>query len=433
VTEGDRSRGVIKWAAILVAMGIAMILCASWEPVEHDGWGHVMWLRDFYRGPESIWVFFRDSYWGSNPRLGQTLTLVMYAYPIGHAIVTPLALLGLLYLLTAFALGRRPGRDDALAFATVSAIVVACTPEIGQMLFYRPYVGNYTLGLLLNLCWALPYRLYATSPWRARWWLAPVMVVVGGIAGLCNEHTGLAFGFMGVVAIAWFVRRGDRIAVWMIAGLVGLAAGYLALLLAPGQGYRYGGLATKQSTLTMIAERGLAGNLAIVGWPLLYMTAMIPWLALGIASRGGDHGSRRQRLAWLGLVATACIATLALVGSPKVGERLYFASAALGSAALAGWVVTRATAVWPRRISVALAALALGFVGVRCLVSYHAVAALGDARLDAITTAAAGSTVHVQRYPVGPSRWFRGEDFDIASVRDSVTRGYSLRTIVIDP
>jgi len=221
--------------------------------------------------------------------------------------------------------------------------------------------------------------------------------------------------------------------VWMLAGLVGLAAGYVTLLLAPGQDHRYAGLATKQSTLAMIADRGLAGNLAILGWPLLYMTAMLPWIALGIASRGGEHGARNQRIVWFALVGVACLTAVTLVASPKVGDRLYFASAALGSAALGGWVVTRATARWPRRISAAFAAVALTYVGARCVIAYHAVAALGDARFEAITTAPAGSTVHVQRYPVPSSRWFRGEDFGVASVRDTVTRGYGLQTIVIDP
>ena len=183
----------------------------------------------------------------------------------------------------------------------------------------------------------------------------------------------------------------------------------------------------------MIADRGLAGNLAILGWPLLYMTAMLPWIALGIASRGGDNGTRNQRIAWLALVGTACLVTVTLVASPRVGARLYFASAALGSAALGGWVVTRATARWPRRICAAFAAVALTYVGARCVISYHAVSALGEARFEAITSAPAGSTVNVQRYPVGSSRWFRGEDFDISSVRDTVIRGYGLRAIVVDP
>ena len=410
-----------------------MVLCAVWEPVMHDGWGHVLWLRDFYTSIGSLWEFFKDSYWGSNPRLGQTFTLAMYEYPLAHAIVTPVIELALFYVLTALALGRRPGRDDALAFATVAAIVVACTPEIGQLLFYRPYAGNYTFGLLLNLCWVLPYRLHATSPTSARWWWAPAMLALGALAGLSNEHTGLAFGFAGVVAVVWFVRRGDRLAAWMVAGLVGLAVGYVTLLLAPGQAYRYGGLATKQTTLAMIADRGLAGNLAILGWPLLYMTAMIPWIALGIASRGGEHGTRNQRIVWLALAGIACLTAVTLVASPRVGPRLYFASAALGSAALGGWVIMRATARWPRRICAAFAGVALAYVGARCVIAYHAVAGLGDARFEAITTAPPGSTVHVQRYPVRSSRWFRGEDFGLATVRDTVTRGYSLGAIVVDP
>src|SRR5207247_1852231 len=97
--------------------------------------------------------------------------------------------------------------DDALVAALVTAVVLACVPEIGAMLFYRPFTGNYTFGLVVNLLWLLPYRLEVAAPRPQRIWLAPLAFVLGGAAGLCNEHTGIAFLAMGALASLVVVRR----------------------------------------------------------------------------------------------------------------------------------------------------------------------------------------------------------------------------------
>ena len=200
---------------------------------------------------------------GSNPRLGQTLTTLLYAPGPYHVIVTPILELGLFLLLTTIALGRRPSihsANDALAFITVTAIFALCTPQLGPMLFYRPFTGNYTFGLVLNLLWLVPYRFHAAEPRGYRIWWAPLLLVLGVAAGMCNEHTGPAFIGLGVLAILWSVRRGDRIPPWMIAGLLGLLAGYILLMVAPGHDARYGGLARQAGMLESILDRGALEN-----------------------------------------------------------------------------------------------------------------------------------------------------------------------------
>jgi hypothetical protein len=479
---------VVVSGAVVATLWIVLLLCTWWEPILHDGWGATIWLRDHPPTAESVWVFFRDSYNGSNPRLGQTLTLLMYEPGPWHVIATPLAELALFSLLTVLAIGRWPSPrrlDDALAFATVAAITVVVTPEIGQMLFYRPYVGNYTMGLLLNVAWLVPYRL---APPRARLWWAPAMLVLGALAGLCNEHTGPAFAGAAVLAVYATRRRGDRIAAWMIAGIVGLVAGYVALLVAPGHDYRYGGLATKQSTLAMVAERGVGGNLAIAGWLVFFVANAAPWIGLGLLRRG-----ERRDPAHLVLIGAGVLAMLALLASPKVGDRLYLASTALIAAGIAGWLMARlepaadappspaargaivgvglaigaalavfafgvatkrseriistsigflamALAAWlagarpqrARTVCAVFAAAALGFVCMRCVDVYSSVAAIGAERRELIEHAAPGSTVHLRRYPVSAGTWFRGEDFEISTVRENVIRSYQLGAIDLD-
>jgi hypothetical protein len=42
----------------------------------------------------------------------------------------------------------------------------------------------------------------------------------------------------------------------MIAGAIGLYVGYLMLFFAPGQAYRYAGMAVKNTPISMITTRG---------------------------------------------------------------------------------------------------------------------------------------------------------------------------------
>jgi hypothetical protein len=257
---------------------------------------------------------------------------------------------------------------------------------------------------------------------------------------MCNEHTGPAIGAVGLFALVACWRRGDRpratMSAWMLAGLVGLAVGWVLLLLAPGQEHRYNGLATQEGTLERIADRGVGGDLWLVASTLRYVLLAIPWVVLGGVARrvvGPPVVSRGRRLAILAGVGAAMIAALTLLGSPKEGERLAFASCALAGTAAAGWVTAQLAAGWSRRACAALSALALGIVGERCLVTLHAIHGEYMDRIAAIEGAPPNSAVIVQRYTVPHSRWTLGEDFEAANTRQFVANSFGLTQIDLAP
>ena len=192
-----RQRSALGWWALLaIPLWLVLIAGTSWEPVMRDGWGHLVWHRNHARGDWGYLDFLDECYYKENPRLGQIPTLLAYAPGPHHPIVTPLLELAVLWLLTAVALGRRPSlrcTSDALAAALVTAIVFACAPQIGPMLFYRPFTWNYLFGLALNLGWLLPYRraalvAEASTPHRL---LAPGLFVLGVVTCGCAAVYGL--------------------------------------------------------------------------------------------------------------------------------------------------------------------------------------------------------------------------------------------------
>lgn len=432
----ERSRAVWWWALLVIPLWGVLVLCAHWEPVLRDGWAHVEWFRDRGRGLGSFYDFVCECYLRENPRLGQPLTLLSYAPGPYHLIVTPVVELAVLGLLTAVALGRWPSvrrTDDALAAALVTAILAACQPQIGPILTYRPFTWNYVFGLGMNLWWLMPYRRERIAPLPVRWWRAPGSCVLGFAAGMCNEHTGIAFGAMAALAtlVAW--RRGGLRA-WMIAGLVGLIAGYLVLLTAPAQHMRYEGLAERAGLFARIVDRGVAENLRLFGAIALDLLPALPLLVIGLAQRpppapgvAADRGSH----AVLALGGVACAVTL--LASPRIGGRLYLASIALIGAGLTGWLVGRLTAAWARRTCARLAAAVLIGVSVRVVAIYRVVGPLGAIRLERIVGAPPGAAVTVPRYPFRQSRYFLGDDFEIREVREPTAKIFRLASLALEP
>jgi len=406
-------RGPLVWLAVIVPVWLAFALCAYWEPVLRDGWGHVQWHRSFSTTPGNVWQFAHDSFVHNNPRLGQVLTLLVYTPGPWHVIVTPIVELGMFYLLTLHALGRRPSFqrvDDALMFATILAMVGLTAPLVGQMLFYRPFTGNYLFSFTIALAFFVPYRLHADAPAPRRWWWIPIMLVAGFATGLGNEHTGPAFVAVVIAAILGFWKRGERPAPWMIAGLIGALAGGLALYFAPAQSIRYNALATSQSLVERITARSLGESLRIIGGAFTATWLLIPWVALAAPRWRDPLGRTRIWVAVVALGASFAI-MLTLLASPKQGGRLDFAPICLGCTVVASVVLPLVQSAVQRAIAWLLAAAGVGFLLVHLIATYAVVGPEFRARFDAIEGAPPHAVVTVQRYSLARSRWFLGEDF----------------------
>jgi hypothetical protein len=452
---GDRAghralrAALLAWLAVIVPLWIVLILCTHWEPVVFDGWGNLSWYRWHQLDASLLWDLIQFGWTTANPRLGQTVTTLLYAPGPYHVIVTPVLELATFWLMTAVALARWPSwrrPHDALAFCTVFAVVAACTPQLGPMLFYRPFTGNYVFGFAVNLAWLIPYRFHvagyvARGGWHEAW-RAPGMLVLGGAAGMCNEHTGVAFAALGAIAIAIGVRKGERPRPWMIAGVVGLIAGYTALLLAPANHLRYAGLATKVGLLERVQARGVVDNLLVPGRLPAYLAWSLPWIVLGAVvtvrrrraglpcSPSASTAASRE----LAVIAMAgMLAACALFASPLIGARLYFAPVALAGLALAGAVLARLDTVRAHAACAMLSGLFLAYMEIRSVVTYATAGPTGAARVEQIQEAPTGAHVVVPRFSVGRSNWFLGEDLTSPQMRATVAARFHLGAVDLAP
>ena len=418
-----------KWVAIVIPLWAWFALCAHWEPVVFDSWGHFLWHQQVGLSVSHVHAFAVDSYIHWNPRLGELATLLSFTPGPWHVLVTPVMELAMFYLLTAAVLGRWPrSTADALTFAMVTALVLVCAVDPGTVLFYRPFAWNFAFALATAAAFVLPYRLAPVGDAAPRWWWYPGMALLGLVAGLGAEHTGPAVA--GIAIVCMIARRPPR--AWMVVGVVALLAGWLALVLAPSQHYKYGHLAAKQSMLDLITSRGAGGNLHILYVPLLALWPALAWIAIAVVARVRGVRPPWPRALTIALCAAAVV-LVTLLPSPKQGPRLYLAASAILCAAIAAGVSLHLTTRWARTAAAALTAIVLVFAGWRCLATYHTLGREFAQRWAVLAPAAPGSRVTVPRFSIGRTHWSLRDDLAEADRRTLLAAQLGLAEVDIAP
>jgi hypothetical protein len=412
-------------AFIAAALGLWLLFFvqAVLSPVLLDDWFQLRYWRDHELGPTAIWHYGRHNYFHYNPRLGEVLLAIVHGSRAVHLILTPLVQLAVLPTLFVIAFARWPRLTlrDLQLLLFIQTMVWLVIPIPGIMYFYRPIATNYLWAFTITLALFVPYRLeLAGRSTNPRLWLVPIMLVLGWLAGMCNEHTGptAMVAMAGVMFAAWRLRR---FRAWMVAGMVGLYIGYPMLFFAPGQAVRYGGLATRDTPTKLLADRGITGCFAILRdfvfesrlALLLFVAAVVRYLVTVYARGERPLAPPRRLLVEAGVLAAASAAiVLTLFVSPTASDRVFYASGVLLVAALSIGAAHLFDDRVVRRFMVAACVVVFGYHVVRFVGTYAAVKAESDHRLALMSGAAPGTVVVLPSYELDKrSRWHTGDDF----------------------
>jgi hypothetical protein len=433
----SEQRWFVGAAAGLWILFVVQALCS---PVLLDDWFPLRYWRDHPFGITELWAYARYDYFHYNPRIGEVFLAVVDGSRAIHLIVTPLVQLALLPAVFAIAFGRWPRRTvrDLQLLLFLQVMIWLVIPIPGIMYFYRPFATNYLWGFTLTLALFVPYRLALAD--RPRPWLAPIVFVLGWAAGMCNEHTGptAMVAMAGFVYAAW---RARRLRAWMVAGLVGLYLGYPMLFFAPGQAVRYGGLATRDTPVKLLAERGITGCIGILvdffyecRLGILLVVAAVVGYAITRGRQAVWPPRRERRTAGL-LVGAASAIVVTLFVSPTTTDRVFFASGVLLVAGFAVFAEHLFGEPVVRRFTLAACVVVFGYHVVRFVETGLAVRADNGERIALLAAAPPGTVAVVPTYTHAVrSRWFPGDDFIYFPwLRDYVGGElYDLATIDLD-
>lgn len=403
-------------AIALVLAAWTVVMCVQ-EPILYDGWFVTQWHGTFPAYVAENWT--GALVWG-NPRIGQWATYATYDLA-WHIILTPLFVLALFAMLLVHLRGRWPDpARDAWPLLLLVALAVLGQPQLGPVLFYRPFTANYVVGLVVQLVWLVPYRFALEhEPRGATIAKALAMLVIGLVAGACNEHTGPALAVASTLACVYLVRRG-RLRAWHVAGVVAFVAGYFLMMTAPAQATRYCGVG-EGSLIERLVERPPLVTLGIA--LALVIGGRWMWVALAVAAAVARTKPPRVALLWIALGAAI---SLTLLLSPKQGPRLLFAAIAFASLGVA--MMLESFARLRRPIAIA-SALVVAYAIVHSLVISTRVASDMRARMALLAAAKPDTVVAVPPLREPPSRWFVGDDFTADSLRHHVAHRYHLTAI----
>jgi hypothetical protein len=304
-------------------------------------------------------------------------------------------------------------------------------------MFCRSYGANYVYGAAIQLWFLAWLRVGVPEPGRATTVQCVEYALFGAIAGMCNEHTGPALVVFLAGAAWWLARNGERPR-FAIAGALGALVGFAALFFAPGQAERYGGLARHASVVERVLERGVRGNLQILGDYLGYaaplLAVIVIVLLVALATREPERRSAQLRAARLAVFALAggIVVVATLGASPKLGSRFFIAPLAV---LLAGLLALLDAAVRsPRRLApfVALAVAASAYAAQRTIPLYARVAEQSAVRIAALAASSPGATFVVDPLAqVSESWWFIGDDLRKPAKRALVARYVGLERVVL--
>ena len=407
---------------MLPAAGIALWLLffvqATLTPILLDDWFQLRYWRDHSYSVAALGEYWFHNYFHYNPRVGDVLLAAIDGSTAAHLILTPLVQIAALVVTFVIAFARWPRRNlrDVQLLLFIQVMIWLVIPIAGILYFYRPFATNYLWAFTLTLALFVPYRLaLAGHAMPRRAWLAPVMLVLGWIAGMCNEHTGptAMVVLAGLVVVAY---RRRQLRAWMVSGLVGLYVGYPMLFFAPGQRERYMGMATHATPSRLLADRGLTGCLQIalefviearLGI-LIFVAAIVRYVVVRrhvLLPRG-----TARTAAILAVCAGAIVATL--FASPMTTDRVLYAPGVLLVAACACIAAHLFDEVSVRRLVVGACAVLFAYHVVQFVGTYAQVKADNDDRLAVLAGARPGTQVTLRPYENDTrSRWQLGDDF----------------------
>lgn len=431
----------IPWGlfvAYATATALHLGFVMAHEPFSFDAWNVAVDTKAEPITPARFFDYWQGQYAHANPRLGQPLTYLAYKLDGFAEVATPLAYLGLTLAVTVLALGRWPRRGRELAlWAIAIGFGWFAFPELGRNMFCRSYGANYVYGAAIQLWFLAWLRVGVAEPGRATTVQCVEYALFGAIAGMCNEHTGPALVVFLAGAAWWLARNGERPR-FAIAGALGALVGFAALFFAPGQAERYGGLARHASVVERVLERGVRGNLQILGDYLGYaaplLAVIVIVLLVALATREPERRSAQLRAARLAVFALAggIVVVATLGASPKLGSRFFIAPLAV---LLAGLLALLDAAVRsPRRLApfVALAVAASAYAAQRTIPLYARVAEQSAVRIAALAASSPGATFVVDPLAqVSESWWFIGDDLRKPAKRALVARYFGLERVVL--
>lgn len=163
-------------------------------------------------------------------------TFLMYGKSVFNLINT-LAFAVLCYLCAVHGTGRR---SVSFIYPLIAfSVLWFATPAFGQSFLWLTGACNYLWGIFIILLFLTPLTLAYNGTKgmsiTTKIILVPIYFVFGIVAGNTNENTSAALMVVSFLYIVFLTFKYKKFPFWTLSGFFGNIAGFLMLILAPGQ------------------------------------------------------------------------------------------------------------------------------------------------------------------------------------------------------
>ena len=175
--------------------------------------------------------------WGGRTLVHIVAQFLVFIDPLKADMLNTLVYLVYVFLVYYHIKGK--GKHDFVVFAGVNFLTYFLQPVFGETILWLTGSANYLWGTSMILLFMLPYRMYDGE--KTGKWILPKslgMLVLGVMAGWTNENTAASMILMIALFVLLYKTQKRNIPVWAIFGLFGAIAGYIIMIVAPGNFFR---------------------------------------------------------------------------------------------------------------------------------------------------------------------------------------------------
>jgi hypothetical protein len=332
-----RVRPVLDFLPLVVILGV-MLALNRLAPMMADDFCYAA------STPAEVWQKAVNAYLTFNGRFFVHAVVPLFTIPPQWVFdVVNTLVFGLFALLvTVLARGAALRRTDVpWMFSAGFFLLWFGLPDFGQSMLWLMGAANYLWNNTLVLAYLVPYRFLWDGRdlfTRARW-LRIAFPVFALTSGCTNENTAATAWLLAalVVMIGW--RRSRRVPPWALAGLVGHALGFAAMVFSPGHHARlalpvfqaWGELSWIRRAVQFAPNFVASFGLSWILWLALVAAGLV------LYRHRREIGPSAQRTVYFALTTAAAgiLNNLALVAAPTsppramTGGAVYLAIAAL--------------------------------------------------------------------------------------------------------
>lgn len=167
------------------------------------------------------------------------------------------------------------GKYNVLLYMTIQLLVWNFGVDFDQTVLWLGGACNYLWGTALILAYitCLRYYLYTDRIVRHPVILSIFLLLLGCLAGWCNENTSGGGIFIVILFLLIYFIRNKHFPIWVYTGFIGLISGFLLMVSAPGN---------KSRSALMLAEESHSGLMAYVSRFLKINKAMDSYMMIYI-------------------------------------------------------------------------------------------------------------------------------------------------------